>query len=74
MVTGDKYPGWTGSLLSGSLRFQYISRLKVKNNQVVGEERLLENIGRLREVIMGEDGYIYFTVEDPGFVFRIMPV
>ncbi len=74
LVTGDKYPDWTGSLLSGSLRFQYISRLKMKNNQVTGEERLLENIGRLREIVMGKDGYIYFTVEDPGFVFRLTPV
>jgi len=72
-VTGDKYPAWTGDLLAGSLRFQYISRLKLEGQKVVGEERILENIGRLRDVKMGNDGYIYFTVENPGLVFRIVP-
>jgi len=74
MVTGEKYPAWTGDLLAGSLRFRYISRLKMDGQKVVGEERLLENIGRLRDIKMGDDGYVYFTVENPGLVFRIMPV
>jgi len=73
-VTGDKYPAWKGDLLAGSLRFQYLSRLKMEGQQVVGEERLVESIGRLRDVKMGNDGYIYFTVENPGIVFRLMPV
>ena len=74
IVRGDKYPAWEGDLLTGSLRFQYISRLKMEEQKVVGEERLVENIGRLRDVKMGDDGYIYFTVENPGIVFRLMPV
>ena len=47
-----------------------------KNNdgKIVGEEKLLKNIGRLRDVKMGNDGFIYFTVEDPGLVLRIVPV
>ena len=72
-VTSDKYPAWKGDLLAGSLRFKYISRLKMEGQQVVGEERVLENIGRLRDIKLGNDGYIYFTVENPGLVFRIMP-
>ncbi len=74
IVSGDKYPAWKGDLLAGSLRFQYLSRLKMEGQKVVGEERLVESIGRLRDVKMGDDGYIYFTVENPGIVFRIMPV
>ena len=31
--------------------------------------------GILREIVkMGPDGYIYFTVENPGYVFRLIPV
>ena len=74
IIRGDKYPAWEGDLLAGSLRFRYISRLKMEGKKVVGEERLLENVGRLRDVKMGNDGYIYFTVENPGIVFRLMPV
>ena len=74
LVTGDKYPNWKGDLLAGSLRFRYLSRLKMDGAAVVGEERLLESIGRVRVVEMGEDGYIYIGVENPGFVFRLKPV
>lgn len=72
-VSGDRYPAWKGDLLNGSLRFDYISRLKMENGKVVKEEKLLKKVGRLRDVKMGNDGYIYFTVEDPGRVFRIVP-
>ncbi|GJM35458.1 MAG: hypothetical protein DHS20C18_44590 [Saprospiraceae bacterium] len=72
-VNSDKYPNWNGDLLAGSLRFQYLARLKIEDNKVVGEEKLLKKIGRLRDVKMGNDGYIYFSVEDPGRVFRIVP-
>jgi len=72
-VSGDRYPAWEGDLLSGSLRYQYLSRLSMKEGEVVGEERLLKNIGRLRDVKMGRDGYIYLAVEDPGYVLRLVP-
>ncbi len=73
-VTGDRYPAWKGDLLVGSLRFKYLNRCKIQNGKVVKEEILLENLGRLRNVQMGRDGYIYVGVEDPGFVFRLVPI
>ena len=73
VVRGEKYPGWDGDLLSGSLRFQYLHRTKIENNKVVGQEILLKNIGRLRDVKMGWDGYIYITVEGSGQVLRLVP-
>lgn len=72
-VSGDRYPAWEGDLLSGSLAFEYLSRLKMEGDKVIGEEKLLKNIGRLRDVKMGNDGYIYITVENPGYVLRLMP-
>jgi len=73
-VTGDKYPAWKGNLMVGSLRFSYLNRCIMKDNKVVGEEKLLLNIGRLRNIEMGRDGYLYVSVENPGNVFRLMPV
>ncbi|MCY7356692.1 MAG: PQQ-dependent sugar dehydrogenase [Rudanella sp.] len=73
-VEGNKYPGWKGNLLVGSLRFQYLNRCVLEGNKVVKEENLLKNIGRLRNVKMGPDGYIYVSVEEPGYLFRLMPV
>ena len=68
IVTGNKYPGWEGDFLIGSLRFKYLERVKLRNGKVVEREKLLENIGRLRNVEMGADGYIYVAVEKPGAI------
>ena len=74
VVTSDKYPKWKGDILIGSLRFNYLNRCIMDGNKVVGEENLMKNIGRLRNVIQGADGYIYFSVENPGYVFKIVPM
>ncbi len=73
-VEGDRYKAWKGDLMVGSLRFKYLNRCKMKNGKVVGEELLLKNIGRVRDVIMGPDGYLYISVENPGFIFKLLPV
>ena len=73
MVTGDKYPGWKGNIMIGSLRFKYLNRCVMKNNKVVSQEKLLPDIGRLRNVKIGNDGYLYVSVENPGMVFRLKP-
>lgn len=72
-IHGGKYPNWEGDLLAGSLSFSYLERLEIEGNEVVGKEKLFPGIGRLRDVKMGNDGYIYFSAEDPGRVFRILP-
>jgi len=73
-VLGDRYPAWKGDLLVGSLRFDYVNRCIVKDNKIIGEEKLLENIGRVRAIEMSRDGYIYVSVEGPGYIFRLIPV
>ncbi|TDH27240.1 PQQ-dependent sugar dehydrogenase [Segetibacter sp. 3557_3] len=73
-VTGNKYKGWTGNLISGSLRFQYLNRSVIQGNKVVKEEILFKNIGRVRDVRMGPDGFIYMSVENPGIIYRLTPV
>ena len=71
-VTSDKYPGWKGNLLVGSLVFRYLERLVIRNNKVTYREKLLENVGRLRNVRQGPDGYIYVAVEGKG-ILKIVP-
>ncbi len=73
-VEGNRYPQWKGNLMVGSLRFKYLARCRLQGNKVVQQEMLLKNIGRLRDVRMGPDGYIYIAVENPGYVFRLVPV
>ncbi|MBK8634047.1 MAG: PQQ-dependent sugar dehydrogenase [Saprospiraceae bacterium] len=73
-VNSAIYPGWNGDLLVGSLRFKYLNRCILKDGKVIQEEVLMKNIGRLRDVRQGPDGYIYISVEEPGFIFRLIPL
>ncbi len=71
-VTSEKYKGWKGSLLVGSLAFQYLERLELKNNKVVYREKLLDGLGRVRNVRQGPDGFIYVSVEGKG-IYKLIP-
>lgn len=72
IVSSNKYPNWNGNVLVGSLKFQYLERLILKNNKVIKREKLFENIGRVRNVIQAPDGFIYVAVENHGIV-KIVP-
>jgi len=72
-VSSDKYPGWEGNIFNGALAFQLLSRIVVDGDQYIHEERLLEGIGRIRDVRQGPDGYLYFSNESNGTINRILP-
>ncbi len=73
-VTGDRYKAWKGDILMGSMRFKYLNRVHMNGNKVESQEMLLKNIGRVRAVEMGRDGFIYVAVEEPGYIFRLVPM
>jgi len=72
-IDSNKYPAWKGNLMVGSLRFNYLNRCVIKDNKVVKQEKVLVNLGRMRNVKMGVDGYLYVGTENPGMVFRVRP-
>jgi aldose sugar dehydrogenase len=74
--TGDKYPGWTGSMLVGSLNPGALVRLVIENGRVTKEERYLgEFASRIRDVKQGPDGFLYvITDSGSGGIYRIVPV
>ncbi|HEX2219910.1 MAG TPA: PQQ-dependent sugar dehydrogenase, partial [Gemmatimonadales bacterium] len=73
--TGDRYPGWKGSLFVGSMQPGALVRLTVENGRVTGEERHLAELGdRIRDVQQGPDGLLYLvTDEDEGRLLRVVP-
>jgi len=73
IVSGDKYPAWKGNIMTGSLRFRFLNMTVLKDNKVIKQEILLPNIGRVRNVKMGNDGFLYVSVESPGMIFRLIP-
>ncbi|WP_443943978.1 PQQ-dependent sugar dehydrogenase [Pedobacter sp. AW1-32] len=62
---------WKGNLFVGALSGSHIIRLVIKDNKIVGEERLLEGKGeRFRDLMEGKDGALY-AVTDNGNLYRI---
>jgi glucose/arabinose dehydrogenase len=73
-ITGNTYPQWKGNLLVGSLKYEYLHMCEIQKGKVVSEEMLMKNVGRVRNVKVGLDGVIYVAVEDPGRIFKLIPV
>ena len=73
---GDKFPDWRGNLLIGALRDEMLVRLELDGEKVMKEERLVKDaIGRIRDVRVGPDGYVYLlTDESNGALARLEPV
>lgn len=68
---GNSIPEWENNLFIGGLSSTHIARLVIKDNKVVGEERLLADVGqRFRDVQQGQDGALY-AVTDEGRLYRI---
>jgi len=70
--TGDAYPGWKNHLFVGSLKFQTLVKLTLDGDKVVKEERLFENLGRVRDVRQGPDGLLYLIAGDR--LLQLQPV
>ncbi|WP_185290766.1 PQQ-dependent sugar dehydrogenase [Chryseobacterium lactis] len=68
--TGDMNE-WKGNLFIGCLSGEHIARIIMKDNKVIGEERLLaDQKERFRDVLNGMDGNLY-AVTDSGKLYRI---
>ena len=66
VYTGDKFPLWYGSIISGALVGEQLARLHMSDDyrEVIVEETLAYGMGRLRDVRQGPDGYIYLAISD----------
>ena len=51
-----------------------LTRLRLQNSRVVGEERLLQDIGRVRDVEVLDNGDFLVLIDaDPGQILRVTP-
>jgi glucose/arabinose dehydrogenase len=86
--TGTRYPGWkNSSLFVSTLVGQKLLRLEIAGDKVTKQEVIFDNLGRVRNVTQGPDGYLYVALQDPtgipgiplsnatpGKLVRLMPV
>jgi glucose/arabinose dehydrogenase len=64
MYQGDAFPNWRGHLLAGGLSGQRVDLLELDGTEVVREEILVRGIGRVRDVRIGPDGFVYLALDD----------
>ena len=78
-VTSERYgKAFQGNLLVGSLKFGYVDRIELAQpfaGSVIRESRLLDGVGRVRDVRQGPDGLIYVLTDGSGGkLIRLLPV
>ena len=73
MIKSSKiYSDWDNTLLIGSLSFRYLERLKFDDSGVIMREKLFPRIGRVRDVNLSPEGFVFISVEGEG-IFKILP-
>ena len=73
MIKSSKiYSDWDKTLLIGSLSFRYLERLKFDDSGVIMREKLFPRIGRVRDVNLSPEGFVFISVEGEG-IFKILP-
>ena len=61
--TGDAFPEWKGDMFVGGMSGERLVRLRLDGQNVVREEVVLQDMGRIREVQQGPDGFIYLAID-----------
>jgi glucose/arabinose dehydrogenase len=74
VVYDSKYTGWNGNIFVSSLVQKMVNRTAFKNNKAVHDEKLLQGIGRVRDVKFGPDHMLYVLTEDTGILVRLIPL
>jgi len=72
---GRMFPAWHGDLFVSALVSRALVRLVLKDDRVVGEERLLTNLNaRIRGVGEGPDGALYVLTDgNEGKILKLVP-
>jgi len=72
--TGGKFPKWKNNLFVTGLASQELRRLVIEGHAVKHQEVVFKNVGRIRDVASGPDGYLYVVLNGPDQIVRLEPV
>src|SRR5262249_11670407 len=81
--SGNRYPHWKNHLFLACLAGQRLLRLEVAGDKVTHQEAVFTQFGRVRDLVIGPDGYFYVALQSPGarvsdstpgVVVRLIPV
>lgn len=71
-VTSERYPELANQLLIGSLKFAKLISVSLDGDNIASQQDLMQNLGRVRSLHQGQDGYLYIGIDGRG-VFKIQP-
>ena len=81
---GSVFPKFKGNFFFGCLRGEMLIRVALDGRRVLGQEGIVNNYGRIRDVADGPDGYLYFSTsnrdgrgkpaEDDDRILRLVPL
>jgi glucose/arabinose dehydrogenase len=72
--TGKDFPAWQNDMFVTGLRSEELWRLSIKDGRVIADEIILKGFGRIRDVTMGQDGYLYLVLSNPHAIVRLLPL
>ncbi len=72
--TGDRYPAWKNNLFIALLFGRHLRRVVIEGDNVVHQEVVFSEMGRVRTAVQGPDGLLYVLLANPGRVARLVPV
>jgi aldose sugar dehydrogenase len=71
--TSNAFPEWRGNLFISALKTGRLYRVILNGETFVGDQILVNNqYGRIRDVTVGPDGFVYFSTDD-GEIYRLRP-
>ncbi len=72
---GDAFPAWQGQLIVGSLKAADLYRVRIENNRLVEQEKLIEDLARIRDVEINHAGEVLLLLEHAsgGQIVKLVP-
>ena len=71
---GNQFPKWKHNLFAGGLKSEELHRLVIEDGQVLTDQIVLHDQGRVRDVANGPGGTLYLVLNGPHRIVRLMPV
>jgi aldose sugar dehydrogenase len=71
---GNRFPEWQNQLLVASLGREELHLLRMRDQQVLEDRLLFKGFGRIRDVVIGPDGYPYVLLNQfAAGIYRLRP-
>lgn len=75
---GDLFPAWKHNLFVSGMASQELHRIELKDGEVISDEIVLKNQGRIRDIANGPEGSLYLSLNGgsprKGSIYRLVPV